>query len=167
MDYSLYHPDWKDIIRPEILKRDQYKCKICKVKHKSRVYKSTNQGYVECDDFMEQWAVKQGKKVFTLYLQIAHLNHDKSNNEPSNLATLCPIHHARHDKEHKKFQRIIFKSKVQSKTNGSTNKINLVKLDFLAQIQREVRQATSVQIDKSNAEALLKIGMEYASNLNK
>lgn len=167
MDYSLYHPDWRDIIRPSILKRDQYRCKICRVKHKARVYKNTNNSYTECDEFIEKWAVSSGKKVFTLYLQIAHLNHDKSNNEPDNLASLCPIHHARHDKEHKKFQRIMFNSKVKTGTSNSSTKLVLAKSDFLNKIKQEVRNATSCKIDTDIAEQLLNYGMQYASQLNK
>ena len=110
MDYSQYHPDWKDIIRPAILKRDGYKCAHCGIKHKARVYKDTTGKYVECDDFLEQWAKSTKRKVFTLYLQVAHLDHNKQNNEPANLKALCPIHHARFDSEHKKksFLRLIY-----------------------------------------------------------
>lgn len=166
MDYSLYHPDWKDIIRPSILKRDQYRCQVCRVKHKARVYKNTNNAYTECDDFMESWAVKNGKKVFTLYLQIAHLNHDKSDNDPLNLASLCPIHHARHDKEHKKFQRIVFKAKVKDSSSDNNGKLILKRIHFLGKIKQEVRKATACKIDTGMAEILLKIGMEYAEQLN-
>lgn len=112
MDYSKYSPDWKDIIRPSILKRDNYKCKVCGIVHKTRVYKNKAGKYVECDEFIEVWAKSNGFKVFTLYLQVAHLDHNKSNNDPSNLITLCPVHHAKNDAQHKAFSRKVYKKKI-------------------------------------------------------
>ena len=47
MDYSKYHPDWKDVIRPLALKRGQYKCSVCGIRHKSRVYLANKTNYVE------------------------------------------------------------------------------------------------------------------------
>jgi len=112
MDYSQYSPDWKDIIRPEILKRDNYRCITCGIKHKSRVFKNTRGQYMAVDEFEENFATHQGKKVFTLYLQVAHLDHDKKNNSPSNLRTLCPVHHSKYDAVHKALTRKIYKGEV-------------------------------------------------------
>lgn len=167
MDYSQYHPDWRDVIRPQILKRDQYKCKVCGVKHKSTVYKTTNGAYIECDDFMQEWAISQGKKVFTLYLQIAHLNHDKSDNDPSNLQALCPIHHARHDKEHKKFQRIIFKQKIKDNQSQIKAKKISARKQYIDHIKSMVYQYTRVKIDISAAEHILNQCLQYIDKLNK
>lgn len=165
MDYSQYHPDWKDIIRPSILRRDQYKCKVCGVKHKSRVYRNTNSGYVECDEFMEEWARNNGRKVFTLYLQIAHLNHDKSNNEPSNLQALCPIHHARHDKEHKKFQRLIFKAKISDNVGKTKRQVRPLRKQYIEQIQNLVRVFTKTKIDIQQAESILDECLRYVESI--
>lgn len=120
MNYSEYSKDWKDIIRPSILKRDHYKCRKCGIPHKIRVYKNSRREYVECDDFIEAWAKNEGKKVFTLYLQVAHLDHDKSNNDPENLMTMCPRCHGKYDKEHKAFMKKVYtksaqKSKISKK----------------------------------------------------
>lgn len=112
MNYKDYHPDWKDIIRPQVLQRDQYKCRHCGIKHKTRVYKDSRNNYVECDKFIEQWAVNNGKKVFTLYLQVAHLDHNKENNELINLLSLCPKCHGKYDKEYKSFIRNMTKVKA-------------------------------------------------------
>lgn len=124
MDYKEYHPDWKDIIRPQILKRDQYKCRHCSIRHKTRVYKNARGKYVECDDFIEQWAENEGKKVFTLYLQVAHLDHNKKNNEPDNLLSLCPRCHGKMDREHKKFMRKVYSKKVDDSKISKKNLIN-------------------------------------------
>lgn len=165
MDYSQYHPDWKDIIRPSILRRDQYKCKVCGVKHKSRVYRNTNSGYVECDEFMEEWARNNGRKVFTLYLQIAHLNHDKSNNEPSNLQALCPIHHARHDKEHKKFQRLLFKAKISDNVGKTERQVLPLRRQYIEQIRNLVRVFTKTKIDIQQAESILNECLRYVESI--
>lgn len=165
MDYSLYHPDWKDIIRPAILKRDQYKCKVCKVKHKSRVYKTTNGGYIECDEFMEQWAVTSGRKVFTLYLQIAHLNHDKTNNDPANLQALCPIHHAKHDKEHKKFQRLIYREKISKEVGRTKRQLPHLRSNYIDKVRAMVYSLTKTKIDIDSAEQIFNECLKYVENI--
>ena len=155
MDYSQYHPDWKDVIRPAILKREQYKCAHCGIKHKARVYKDTTGKYVECDDFMEQWAKSTGRKVFTLFLQIAHLDHNKANNEPSNLKALCPVHHARYDTEHKKLARITYSAKVtDSRTKRRAAKI-LDRGKLIAILRDSIRKHIGSRISLIDSEAIL------------
>ena len=155
MDYSLYHPDWKDIIRPAILKRDGYKCGHCGIKHKARVYKDSTGKYVECDDFLEQWAKSTKRKVFTLYLQIAHLDHDKQNNEPSNLKALCPVHHARFDSEHKKLARITYSAKVSdTRTQNRANKL-LDRGKLLGILRDSIRRHLGSRITLIDSEAIL------------
>ena len=155
MDYSKYHPDWKDIIRPAILKRDGYKCAHCGIKHKARVYKDTTGKYVECDDFMEQWAKSTKRKVFTLYLQIAHLDHDKQNNEPTNLKALCPIHHARFDSEHKKLARIMYKQKITSAKQVPDVRKTIDRGDLLCILRDSIRIHLGSRISLIDAEAIL------------
>jgi 5-methylcytosine-specific restriction endonuclease McrA len=111
MDYSQYHPDWKDIIRPSILQRDNYTCQGCGIRHKSKVYRKSKGDYHVCDEFEFEWAKANNKNPFILSLHIAHLDHDKMNNEPSNLLALCPRCHAKYDKDHKKFMRKVYKAK--------------------------------------------------------
>jgi hypothetical protein len=155
MDYSKYSPDWKDIIRPAILRRDNYKCQVCSVQHKIKVYKTTSGKYVQCDEFIEKWAVAQNKKVFTLHLQVAHLDHNKQNNDPSNLLTLCPIHHAKYDSEHKKFSRITYKAKIESKKNNSENLKTTKRSQLITFIKQEIKQLTGVTLGNSEISSLL------------
>jgi hypothetical protein len=155
MDYSLYHPDWKDIIRPAILKRDGYKCGHCGIKHKARVYKDSTGKYVECDEFMENWAKSTQRKVFTLYLQIAHLDHNKQNNEPSNLKALCPVHHARFDSEHKKLARITYTAKItDSRTQKRAGKI-LDRGKLITILRDSIRLHIGTRISLIDSEAIL------------
>lgn len=155
MDYSQYHPDWKDVIRPAILKRDGYKCSHCGIKHKARVYKDTTGKYVECDEFMEQWAKSTGRKVFTLFLQIAHLDHDKNNNEPNNLKALCPIHHARYDSEHKKLARISYTAKVSENRIQNRSKNIQDRGTLLSILRDSIRKNVGSKISLIDAEAIL------------
>jgi hypothetical protein len=155
MDYSQYHPDWKDIIRPAILKRDGYKCAHCGIKHKARVYKDTTGKYVECDEFMEQWAKSTKRKVFTLYLQIAHLDHNKQNNEPTNLKALCPVHHARFDSEHKKLARITYTAKISDTRTQNRSKKILDRGALLSILRDSIRIHLGSRISLIDAEAIL------------
>lgn len=155
MDYSQYHPDWRDVIRPAILKRDNYKCVQCGVRHKIRCYKNSTGQYIECDDFMEQWATSTGKNVFTLYLQVAHKDHDKSNNDPSNLMTLCPIHHARYDSEHKRFARIIYKAKIKDSKDVEDSQDIPLRTQLLTTIEHSIRKITGLKLTKSDCEIIL------------
>lgn len=115
MPYNLkdYHPEWRDRIRPEILKRDKFRCAVCGVKQKTVGYRDSKQRFIQCDEFMVQWAKDQGIKTFTVYLSVIHLDHNKKNNEPSNLRTACQLHHNRHDHHHRKMNRALRK---QTKT---------------------------------------------------
>ena len=155
MNYEDYHDDWRDIIRPAILKRDQYKCRTCGIPHKSTVYSASKGAYVICDDFMKEWAINQGKKVFTIYLQVAHLNHDKSDNRPENLLTLCPRHHSIMDAEHKKLLRLTYRSKVRSQKSKSSPKYITPRGEMLREIQKLIKQLTGIKIELHQAEQIL------------
>lgn len=37
--------------------------------------------------------------LLRVILTVAHMDHDESNNDPSNLRALCQMHHLRHDRE--------------------------------------------------------------------
>jgi len=157
MDYSLYAEDWKDVIRPAILKRDNYKCSDCGARHRSRVYKKTNGGYHFCDEFTETWAKNNGRKVFTLYLQVAHLDHNKQNNHPSNLLTKCPRCHALYDKGIKAIKRnIVLNSAPISKGSTLNSNLLLSKPQFLA-IQLFIKQETGISLTRESVLSLLQI----------
>jgi len=74
INYKDYHPDWKTRIRPDILKRAENKCEFCGI---------------------ENYVInKRGSKVI---LTISHQDHDKGNNDYSNLKALCQACHLSHD----------------------------------------------------------------------
>lgn len=105
INYSLYHPDWKDIIRPDILKRDKFKCRFCGIKHKIYVYRDESQRRVQI--YFEDVALTRqaGFKPFKIILTIAHLDQDVNNNNYSNLAALCQACHLNLDRPFKTLKR--------------------------------------------------------------
>ena len=165
MNYSEYHPDWKDIIRPAILKRDNYRCRVCSILHKATVYKTSTGAYMECDEFTAAWAENAGKKVFKLSLQIAHIDHNKSNNDPANLLTLCPRHHSRMDADHKKFLRNSFRAKVTESKDKNTTPYFEARTSALREIQSLIKELTDIKIDLHNAEQVFSITSKFYENV--
>lgn len=100
-----YPADWFDVIRPQILARDGFRCQLCNVKQRAFGYYDKELGFIECDSFMTNWAKKQGLKPRNIWLQVAHLDQNTENNDFSNLKTLCPRCHLRHDNEHNVIKR--------------------------------------------------------------
>ena len=98
MDYNKYSIDWRDKIRPSILKRDNYKCKNCGISHRAVGYFDASKKFIECDNFMQEWAKRNKIKLQTIYLQVAHLDQNPDNNEESNLKSLCPRCHLAYDR---------------------------------------------------------------------
>lgn len=115
VNYKLYPADWNDVIRPAILKRDNYKCKSCFAGQRAQGYRDSKKRFVECDQFMLIWAKANGKKIITIHLSIAHLDQDITNNDPSNLAAFCQQCHNRHDAQQRAFKRSIFYKQIKSK----------------------------------------------------
>lgn len=75
IDYSEYHPSWKEISRFIRKIRAQDRCEWC--------------GVINYQPHPDT-----GSKVT---LTVAHLDHDKDNNDPANLAALCQRDHLSHD----------------------------------------------------------------------
>ena len=103
IDYKEYHPDWKTKIRPDILQRDNNCCKFCGVRNLSIIHR-TGKGindWVYWPEGMESeaWTL-DGLKSTKVVLTIAHLDHDKTNNEYDNLAALCQKCHLGIDLKH-------------------------------------------------------------------
>lgn len=95
IDYSKYHPKWT-LIRRLILKRAENKCEICGVDNYSEGYR---------DDSGNFWTEKNGipgyaviMKRIKIILTIAHLDHNRNNNDFDNLQALCQRCHLNHDR---------------------------------------------------------------------
>lgn len=112
MKKANYSKDWSDIIRPEILKRDKYKCKKCFIRHKVTGYYKDSINFIECDEFMINYCKSINRKIITIYLQVHHINGNRNDNDYNNLITLCPRCHLKIEREFtllKKKMNIIFK----------------------------------------------------------
>ena len=120
-DYKKYPKNWKTEIRPLILARANNCCEFCKAKNKELYIRGIYDG-CECYQDMDGniYASTDGMKIGENYigevanhtkkdtsvvivLTIAHLDHDVTNNEFSNLKALCQKCHLYLDRDlHKK-----------------------------------------------------------------
>jgi hypothetical protein len=105
IDYSLYPPDWKTVIRPRIMARARHCCEGCGVANhstvlsKSRVLLCDPQPYRDAASNVGFYHTAD-ERATVIVLTIAHLDHDTSNNEDSNLKALCQRCHLTHDAGH-------------------------------------------------------------------
>ncbi len=103
---NLYPEDWNDVIRPAVLKRDNYKCQMCPVKHRQYVFfdqsgKMIIVDKLECDELRAN-----GYKAYRVYLQVAHRDHLKIDHSYENLFCLCPWCHRLYDKRFDTLMRL-------------------------------------------------------------
>lgn len=129
IDYKKYPANWKTEIRPSILERANNRCERCKVPNKALILRSADSpqyqdmdGNILCADTGEYvgsnyLGVFKKDKPVTIVLTIAHLNHDITDNSPSNLQALCQRCHNRHDIEYRKGNRA--KSYIERKYKNS------------------------------------------------
>lgn len=117
IDYTLYPVNWKTEIRPAVLQRANNCCEFCGVENYKIILRGTWNG-IECyqdDDGnifdattskyigSDYWGeVHPTNKLTKVVLTIAHLDHNITNNDYSNLKALCQKCHLNYDKEHHK-----------------------------------------------------------------
>ena len=102
-DYKKYHPEWKTKIRPDILERDKHCCKFCGVRNHSIIHrygKGINDWVYWAEGMESEAWTLDGLKSTQIVLTIAHLDHDKKNNDYENLAALCQKCHLGIDLKH-------------------------------------------------------------------
>lgn len=106
-----YSEEWTDVIRPRILKRDNYKCQKCGIKHRSYVLVDSAKNYTLISREEHDEYKPHGANCYRIYLQVAHLNHNTDNNEDSNLLSMCPKCHLKNDEKHRNLMRLAPKKK--------------------------------------------------------
>jgi len=126
---ALYPENWVDTIRPDILKRDGYKCKHCGIKHRSYVLvdSNANRTLIDKDEHIEYKGY--GANTYRIFLQVAHLDCNKSNCDYANLVALCPTCHNMQDREWKRAIRLADKKKEKPSSNwigGTTANVRLI-----------------------------------------
>ena len=134
IDYSKYPKNWKTEIRPAVLVRAKNCCEICKVENYSHVargffneieaYQCADGAVVNASNgqlLSSNYFFYIGEKdPIKILLTIAHLDHDVTNNDMSNLKALCQKCHLNHDKEHH----------AKNRKRTLENKKGLIKLDL-------------------------------------
>jgi 5-methylcytosine-specific restriction endonuclease McrA len=108
-----YPLNWRDVIRPAVLKRADYKCEICKAPNHTHIRRLQQNLWIEADEFDLIQRQKGDKAVQYIILSISHSNHDINNNELSNLRALCQRCHLNHDRAYHIMQKLINRAKQQ------------------------------------------------------
>lgn len=105
MDYTKYPRNWKDISR-RIRERDGQRCKWCGVENYA-IGARDRFGNWHNENDIKNMKSSTGESLFGDYpkmikiiLTVAHIDHDTTNNEDSNLAALCQRCHLNHDRDH-------------------------------------------------------------------
>lgn len=101
---KLYPKNWKEI-RQRILERAGNKCEFCGVENHAVGYRNKDGEFVESIGIQQEADELDGEKLFKIVLTVAHLDHDPTNNDLSNLRALCQKCHNNYDKEHRKETR--------------------------------------------------------------
>ena len=103
---KLYPKNWKEI-RENILKRASNRCEFCGIENHIEGFRLADGRFVRTDNDVKnkRFAESFCHKTFKIVLTIAHLDHDPTNNDPSNLRALCQKCHNNYDKEHRKETR--------------------------------------------------------------
>jgi hypothetical protein len=116
IDYKQYPIDWKDIIRPDILKRDGYKCVFCKQPNRMLYVIENNTPYYFNDEFTKAYYAGKNIKIKKVVLTIMHLDQNITNNNYSNLASGCQRCHLKYDKKQHIVSRLSNKGKQHAAT---------------------------------------------------
>lgn len=128
----LYPPpkEWRKI-RAAILQRADNRCETCRVEHRELICRGIgrNAGTFMREDgetFHEETGESTGEwwrgseydgRFVDVVLTIAHLDHDPTNNDETNLRALCQLHHLRLDAgEHAKNAATTRRKKHEERT---------------------------------------------------
>jgi 5-methylcytosine-specific restriction endonuclease McrA len=107
-----YPENWNDEIRPAVLKRDNFRCTKCGLVHrKTYVFFPDGHKMVIPKSEIDFWK-GDGNTVKTIYLQVAHLDHLKTNHNLTNLAAMCVKCHLNYDRATNNILRIAKKTKI-------------------------------------------------------
>lgn len=97
VNYRNYPPDWKDIIRPRILKRDCYKCVVCGVSNRALFVWDCGNRVILDDTFILDHYVQRNFKIKKIVLTISHSCHNSMCENDNHLSSKCQLHHLRED----------------------------------------------------------------------
>jgi hypothetical protein len=93
-----YSLDWRDIVRPSVLKRDKYRCSHCSLGNRISYAIVGNSKVVLDDDWLLRKYIADKHKIYKVTLNIAHTCSNKACVNEAHLITLCNSCHLRYDK---------------------------------------------------------------------
>jgi hypothetical protein len=108
INYKEYHPDWKAISLRIRKERAGDKCEWCQVPNGSLGNRGKDGKWYTEDQIHGMNSdcgyalfghLPNPFRTFRIVLTVAHIDHDKANNEESNLAALCQRCHLNHDRD--------------------------------------------------------------------
>lgn len=102
-----YSIDWRDIVRPSVLKRDKYRCSHCGLSNRVNYTLVNNKKVILDDDWLLKRYSSQDHKVIKVSLNIAHQCNNKACINELHLLTLCCSCHLRLDKHNNTINRLI------------------------------------------------------------
>lgn len=110
----LYPPNWVEI-STNVKKEAGWRCEVCGVQHNAQGFWIEDEFWTlqeifnklndEGVDVLGDNDIPMDKKPIKIVLTTAHLDHDPTNCERSNLKAMCQRHHNRYDAEHRKQTR--------------------------------------------------------------
>lgn len=105
IDMTKYNPFW-DFLRELISHRDRNRCARCKAPHLVRIWRMRDRSWRPCSPEENASGARSqktppppGAKALILCVcSVAHLDWDRANDAPENLALLCQQCHLDHDR---------------------------------------------------------------------
>jgi 5-methylcytosine-specific restriction endonuclease McrA len=102
-----YGVEWRDIVRPSVLKRDKYKCRHCGVSNRVKYTLVGNKRVILDDDWLLKQYTLSNHKIYNVVLQVAHECNTKACCNEAHLITLCSSCHLVKDKHIHLINRLI------------------------------------------------------------
>lgn len=94
IDYRNYNPEWK-MLRELISHRDRNRCRWCKAPHRVRIWRHKSGAWTPLGPNVPP---NRTARIILCVCTVAHLDHDRTNDNPQNLALLCQRCHLNHDR---------------------------------------------------------------------
>lgn len=102
VDYSKYHPNWP-LIRAIISHRDRNRCKFCRAPHRLYIWRSSRGPWYP---WTPNTRPPPNCRRILCVCTVAHLDWNRDNNHPDNLALLCQRCHLQHDRPQHLYRRL-------------------------------------------------------------
>lgn len=94
IDYGNYNPAWP-FLRELISHREGNKCKRCRAPHRVKIWRMKDRSWRR---YGGEEAIPGARKLIMCICSVAHLDWDRTNDAPENLALLCQQCHLDHDR---------------------------------------------------------------------